>query len=61
MAEISNFASTLKGGAALWYNTLTIEVDPAVAVAGNIGPLAMLCTAFEAQYLFNPVQKWRYL
>jgi len=32
-----------------------------VAVAGNIGTLAALCTAFEAQYLFDPAQKWRYL
>jgi len=59
MSEISYFSSTLRGSAALWFNTLTI--DPAVAVAGNIGTLAALCTTFEEQYLFDPVQKWRYL
>jgi len=57
MAEISYFSSTLQGSAALWFNTLTIEVNPAVAVAGNIGTLAALCSAFQAQYFFNPGQK----
>jgi len=61
MAEISYFSSTLQGSAALWFNTLKIEVNQAVAVAGNIGSLAALCTVFEAQYLFDPEQKWRYL
>jgi len=36
-------------------------VNPAVAVAGNIGTLTALCTAFEAQYLIDSGQKWRYL
>jgi len=61
MAEISYFSSTLKKNAALWFNTLTIEVNPAVAVAGNIGSLAALCTAFEAHYRFDRAQKWRYI
>jgi len=59
MAEISYFYSSLKGSAVLWFNTLSI--DPVMAVAGSIGILASLCTAFEAQYLFDPAQKSRYL
>jgi len=61
LAEIAYFSSTLTGSALLWFNGLTIEVDPAVAVAGDIGTLATLCTAFQAQFLFDPSQKWRYL
>jgi len=51
-AEISYFASTLKERAAFWFNGLTIEVDLAV-ISKRIGKLAALCTAFEAQYLFD--------
>jgi len=51
MAEISYFASTLKEGAMLWFNSLTISI--AVPVVPNaIGTLAALCAAFEAHYLF---------
>jgi len=63
MAEISYFASTLREGATLCFNELTIEVDPALHVArdGAIGTLAPQCTRFDAQFLFDPAQKWRYL
>jgi len=61
LAEIAYFISTLTGSALLWFNGLTIEVDPAVAVAGDIGTLAALCKAFQAQFLFDPSQKWCYL
>jgi len=52
---------TLPGSALFWFNGLTIEVDPAVAIAGDIGTLAALCTAFQAQFLLDPSQKWQYL
>jgi len=59
MAEISYFASTIKDKATLWFNSLTIEVDPAAQVAATnpIGTLVALCAAFEAQLLFDPAQK----
>jgi len=46
MAEIAYSASTLAGAALRWFNRLTIEVHPAVAVVGDIETLAALCTAF---------------
>jgi len=61
LAEIAYFASMLTGAALLWFNRLTIEVGPAVAVVGDIGTLAALCTAFQGQFLFDLSQKWRYL
>jgi len=60
MAEISYFASTLREGAMLWFNSLTIS-NEAPVVVGAIGTLAELCEAFEAHYLFDPAQKRRYL
>jgi len=60
MAEISYFASTLKEGAMLWFNSLTVGIAVPV-VPGTIGTLTDLCAAFEAHYLFDPAQKWRYL
>jgi len=50
MAEIAYFASKITGAALHWFNGLTIEVDLAVAVVGDIGTLAALCKAFQAQY-----------
>jgi len=63
MAEISYFASILKDGATLWFNSLTIEVDPAaqVAATNRIGTLVALCAVFEAQFFFDLAQKLRYL
>jgi len=57
--KLSYLYSSLKGRAALWFDNLSI--DPAITGAGSIGTLAALCTAFEAQYLFDPAQKRRYL
>jgi len=41
-------------------NSLTIDVNPAAA-ASAIGTLDALCTAFQARFFLDPVQKWRYL
>jgi len=60
-AGIGFFASTLRDSAMLWFNSLTINIDPVVAPAPAIGTLDALCTAFQAQFLFDPSQKWRYL
>jgi len=60
MPEISYFASTLPEGATLWFNSLTIN-NAMPVVAGPIGTLEAICAAFEAHYLFDPAQKWRYL
>jgi len=49
-AEIGFFASTLQDSAMLWFNSLTIDIDRT---------LDALCTAFQAQFLFDPFQKWR--
>jgi len=59
-AEISYFQSSLRESAVLWFNNLTINVDPGHPV-GRIGTLAELCTAFELHFLFDPAQKWRHL
>jgi len=56
-AEISYFASFLRNSATLWFNNLTIDVDPAHA-ANAIGNLTKLCTAFHLHFLFDAAQKW---
>jgi len=60
MAEILYFASTLKEEAMLWFNSLTISIAIPVVI-GAIGTLEDRCAAFEAHYLFDPAQKWRYI
>jgi len=57
-AKISYFASSWRDSAILWYNNLTINVDPGHA-AGAIGNLTELCAAFQLHFLFD--QKWRHL
>jgi len=59
-AEISYFASSLKDSATLWFNNLTIDVNPG-HVAAAIGNLTELCAAFQLHFLFDPAQKWRHL
>jgi len=44
----------------LWFNSLNIS-NAVPVVMGAIGTLADLCAVFEAHYLFDPAQKWRYL
>jgi len=61
MAEISYFAFTLRKGATLWFNSLTISNAVPVVVVRAIWTLEAICAAFEAHYLFDPAQKWRYL
>jgi len=50
----------MRESALLWFNNLTIIVDPAHPV-GAIGNLTELCAAFQLNFLFDPAQKWRHL
>jgi len=60
MAQISYFLFTLKEGALLGFTGLHInQVNP--VQLGTISSFYTLCDAFEAHFLFDPGQKWRYL